>query len=51
MYGFEVENDRIFIGDGGDFASNSFVEIYDLNGTLLKNIEAGLAPNGFYFND
>jgi hypothetical protein len=51
MYGFEVEDDRIFIGDGGDFASNSFVEIYDLNGTLLKNVEVGHAPNGFYFND
>jgi len=51
MYGFEVEDNRIYIADAGDFASNSFVEIYDLNGTLIQNITTGIAPNGFYFND
>ena len=51
MYGFEVEDDRIYIADGGDFSSNSFVEIYSLSGELLENIEVGVAPNGFYFND
>jgi len=51
MYGFEVEEDRIYIADGGDFSSNSFVEIYSLSGELLENIEVGVAPNGFYFND
>ena len=51
MYGFEVEDDRIYIADGGDFSSNSFVEIYSLSGELLENIEVGIAPNGFYFND
>ena len=50
MYGFAVENDRIYIADGGDFSSDSFVEIYSLNGSLLKNITVGLGPNGFYFN-
>ncbi len=51
MYGFEVRDDRIFIADGGDFASNSFVEIYTTGGDLLESIEAGVGPNGFYFND
>ena len=51
MYGFEVEDNRIFVADGGDFASDSFVEVYDLEGNLLKNISVGLGPNGFYFND
>jgi len=51
MYGFEVEDDRIFIADGGDFASDSFVEVYDLSGNLLKNITVGVGPNGFYFNN
>lgn len=51
MYGFEVEDNRIYIADGGDFASNSFVEIYELTGALIQNIAVGLGPNGFYFND
>lgn len=51
MYGFEVEDDRIYIADGGDFSSNSFVEIYTTNGELIENIEVGVGPNGFYFND
>ncbi|MGO4911865.1 YncE family protein [Leeuwenhoekiella sp. W20_SRS_FM14] len=50
MYGFSVKNDRIYIADGGDFSSDSFVEIYTLDGELLKNIPVGLGPNGFYFN-
>lgn len=51
MYGFEVKEDRIFIADGGDFTSNSFVEVYSTGGELLENIEVGVGPNGFYFND
>lgn len=49
-YGFAVEDDRIYIADGGDFSSDSFVEIYNTSGTLLENITVGIAPNGFYFN-
>tara|TARA_B100000929_G_scaffold290155_1_gene282837 strand:- start:21555 stop:22655 length:1101 start_codon:yes stop_codon:yes gene_type:complete len=51
MYGFEVEDDRIYVADGGDFMSDSFVEVYDLQGNLLENITVGVGPNGFYFND
>ncbi|MBW2960604.1 YncE family protein [Mesonia aestuariivivens] len=51
MYGFEVEDNRIYVAEGGDFVSDSFVEIYDLEGNLLKNITVGVGPNGFYFND
>lgn len=50
MYGFEVEDGRIFIGDAGDFASNSFVEIYTTAGDILQRITVGLAPNNFYMN-
>ncbi len=50
MYGFEVKEERIFIADGGDFASNSFVEIYSTGGDLLERIEVGVGPNSFYFN-
>lgn len=51
MYGFAVKNDRIFIGDGGDFTANSKAYIYSLTGTLQKEFTVGVGPNGFYFND
>lgn len=51
MYGFAVKNDKIYVSDGGDFASNSKAYIYNLNGTLIKELTVGLGPNGFYFND
>ncbi len=50
MYGFAVNNDKIFTADGGDFSENSFANIYSLNGTLQKTINVGVGPNGFYFN-
>lgn len=50
MYGFEVEEGRIYIGDAGDFASNSFIEIYTTAGDLLERITVGIAPNNFYVN-
>lgn len=51
MYGFEVENNMIYIGDAGDFQSDGFVQIYTLSGDLLKEMTAGVAPNGFFFNE
>lgn len=51
MYGFAVKNDRIFIADGGDFASSSKAYIYNLSGTLQKELTVGIGPNAFYFND
>ncbi len=50
MYGFAVNNDKIFIGDGGDFSANANALIFSLTGTLLKTIESGVGPNDFYFN-
>jgi|25_taG_2_1085351.scaffolds.fasta_scaffold02212_2 DNA-binding beta-propeller fold protein YncE len=51
MYGFEVEDDKIYIGDAGDFGSNGFIQVYTTSGEFLKQISVGVAPNGFYFND
>ncbi|UZH54547.1 quinoprotein amine dehydrogenase [Salinimicrobium tongyeongense] len=51
MYGFEVEDGRIYIGDAGDFASNGFIEVYTTSGEFVKKINVGVGPNGFYFND
>ena len=50
MYGFAVKGDRVYIGDGGDFAANSKAFVYSLTGVLQKEITVGVAPNGFYFN-
>ncbi len=51
MYGFAVNNDKIYVADGGDFASNSKAYIYTLTGTLEKELTVGVGPNGFYFNN
>ncbi|KGO94011.1 YncE family protein [Flavobacterium enshiense] len=51
MYGFAVNNGRIFIADGGDFTANSKAYVYSLNGTLQKQVAVGVGPNGFYFNN
>lgn len=51
VYGFAVENGKIYVGDAVDYISAGKVHIYDLNGALQTSLEAGLLPNGFYFND
>jgi hypothetical protein len=51
IYGFAVNNDKIFIADGGDFGSNSKAYIYNLSGSLQKELTVGVGPNGFYFNN
>lgn len=51
LYGFAVNNDRIYIADSGDYKADSKAYIYSLNGTLQKELTVGVGPNGFYFND
>ncbi|KAF2330269.1 YncE family protein [Flavobacterium daemonense] len=51
IYGFAVENNKIYIADGGDFASNSKAYIYNLSGVAQKELTVGVGPNGFYFNN
>jgi hypothetical protein len=51
MYGFAVNDNRIFIADGGDFTANSKAYIYSITGTLQKELTVGVGPNGFYFNN
>jgi hypothetical protein len=58
IYGFAVKNSKIYIGDSKGFLVNGQVSIFssgeqfDPNpiGTVLKTVEVGLGPNGFYFN-
>lgn len=51
MYGFDVDDNRIYIADGGDFVSDSFIEVHSLNGDLIQKVTVGIGPNGVYFND
>lgn len=51
MYGFAVNNNHIFIADGGDFTANSKAYVYSLSGSLEKELTVGIGPNGFYFNN
>ena len=50
MYGFAVNNGKIYISDGGDFASDSDAYVYSTSGLLLNTYTVGVGPNGFYFN-
>ena len=50
MYGFDVEDNFIYLSDAGDFASNGTVRIYTLSGELVNEFTAGVGPNSFYFN-
>jgi|GEM_PF-201223 len=51
MYGFAVENGKIYVADASNFSSGGNVYIYSLNGILQATHPAGIGPNGFYFND
>lgn len=51
LYGFGVQNGKIFVGDAKDYASDGDVFIYSTTGTLEKQFAVGLNPNGFYFNN
>ncbi|KDN56210.1 DUF5074 domain-containing protein [Flavobacterium seoulense] len=51
LYGFAVEDNRIYLADSGDYKTNSKAYIYNLTGTLQKELTVGIGPNGFYFND
>lgn len=50
FYGFTVKDSIIYIAEGGDFASSSFVELYNINGDFIARKTVGIGPNGFYFN-
>lgn len=51
LYGFGVEDGKIYVGDAKDYASDGEVFVYTTTGTLQKQFSVGLIPNGFYFND
>src|SRR5690606_19307994 len=51
MYGFAVEDGKVYIADAGDFASVGKVFVYSTSGDLLSTYAVGIAPKGVYFND
>ncbi len=50
IYSFAVRNNKIFVGDAGDYNSNGKVYVYSTTGTLQNNFTVGIIPAGFYFN-
>lgn len=51
LYGFAVNNNRIYLSDSGDYKADSKAYVYSLSGTLQKELTVGVGPNGFYFNN
>ena len=50
IYGFAVKGNRIYVANG-NFVADGKAYIYNLTGTLQKELTTGIASNGFYFND
>ncbi|HBK82929.1 MAG TPA: hypothetical protein DDZ41_04920, partial [Flavobacterium sp.] len=50
IYSFAVANNKIYVGDAGDYNSKGKVYIYSLSGTLENQYNVGIIPAGFYFN-
>ena len=51
IYGLSVEDGKIYTTDAGDFASNGFLNVYDIDtGAWLPTVTVGLAPSKIYFN-
>ena len=50
VYSFAVQNDKIYVGDAGNYSANGKVYIYSSTGTLENSYTVGVIPAGFYFN-
>jgi len=50
-YGFNIVDNKLFYTDVKGFTENSEVQVYDLDGKLLKNFNAGIGANGVYGNN
>lgn len=51
VYSFAVKNNKIYVGDAGDYNSNGKIYVYSSTGTLEKDYTVGVIPAGFYFNE
>ncbi|WP_395066337.1 YncE family protein [Flavobacterium sp.] len=50
VYSFSVHNDKVYVGDAGDYNSNGKIYVYSSTGILEHNYTVGVIPAGFYFN-
>jgi len=50
VYSFAVHNNKIYVGDAGDYSSNGKIYVYSSTGTIEKEYTVGVIPAGFYFN-
>jgi hypothetical protein len=51
LYGFAVEDNRIYVADAEDYQSAGTVFVHDSSGNLTNTLTVGLIPNGFFFVD
>jgi len=51
LYGFAVNDDKIYVADGGNSQDSGNIYIYSLTGNDINHFNVGISPNGFYFND
>jgi YVTN family beta-propeller protein len=49
--GISPANGNIFVGDPKGFVQKGVVNIYQANGTLIKQFKTGLGPGHFYFDE
>lgn len=50
IYSFAVRNNKIYLGDAGDYVSNGKIYIHSTAGVFEKQFAVGIIPAGFYFN-
>lgn len=51
LYGLNVNDNKVYVADGGNFSSNSNAYIYTTTGSFITSYPVGVGPNGFYFNN
>ncbi|MNK06545.1 hypothetical protein D3C87_244440 [compost metagenome] len=48
VYGFDIIDEKIYVGDAGDYATPGTAFVYSIEGALLDEYTVGVSPNGFY---
>lgn len=48
IYGFDIIDEKIYVGDAGDYATPGTAFVYSIEGALLDEYTVGVSPNGFY---
>jgi len=48
IYGMEIIDDKLYIGDAGNYVDPGKAYVYSVDGTLLEDYQVGRLPNGFY---